>query len=106
MNEIIKSAFINAILTASYIIIIASFMFSLQGDAPKADIVLIPVAMLMLFVFSAALTGFLVFGKPVMLYLDGKKKEAVSLISWTLGILFILVVIVFAVLMIYFNLLD
>lgn len=106
MNKIIRQAFIDAIGTTLYIIIIVSFMFYLQASAPKAsNIVLIPIAMLLLFVFSAALTGFLVFGKPVMLYLDGKKKEAISLIGYTLIFLFVITVIIFILLMAYFSLL-
>jgi len=96
MNKIIKSAFINAIGTTIYIIIVASFIYYLQENVPKEiNTVVIPIAMLLLFVFSAALTGILVFGKPVMLYLDGKRKEAISLIGYTLGILLTITVFVF-----------
>jgi len=96
MNKIIKRAFLNAIGTTAYIILVASFMYSLQTNLPKeTQTVFIPIAMLLLFVFSAALTGFLVFGKPIMLYLDKKKKEALSLIKYTLGILFIITLIIF-----------
>jgi len=105
MNKIIKRAVIDAILTTLYIILVALFMFYLQSNALKEkDIVLIPIAMLLLFVFSAGLTGFLVFGKPIMLYLDRKKKDAVFLAVWTLGILFIITLIVFLALLFYYRL--
>ena len=103
MNKIIKNALIDTIGTTAYIILVVSFIFSLQVLAPNEDIIIIPIAMLLLFVFSAALTGTLVFGKPVMWYLDGKKKEAISLISYTLGFLFIIIIIVFALLVIYLQ---
>ena len=49
--------------------------------------------MLMLLVFSAAFTGFLIFGKPIMWYLDNKKKEAFSLLIYTLSLFLIITLI-------------
>lgn len=46
------------------------------------DTVLVPI--LMLLVFSASVTGGLIFGRPVLWYLDGKKKETFSLLITTL----------------------
>jgi hypothetical protein len=99
-NQIIKHALTNAALTALYIAAVASFLFYVPhflGADQKADTVLIPIAMLLLFVFSAGLTGFLVFGRPVLWYLDGNKKEALSLLGYTLGGLLIIMVIVLLV---------
>lgn len=104
MEKTITRAFIDAIGTAAYIVLVASFMFSLRVLSPKEDIVIIPIAMLLLFVTSAAITGFLVFGKPVMLYIDGKKREAVSLLGYTIGILFLITLIIFIFLIAYNNL--
>lgn len=56
-----------------------------------------PIAMLMLFVLSAAITGSLVIGRPILLYLDGLKKEAVKMFLFTVGFMFAITVIVFAV---------
>jgi len=84
---------------------VVSFISFLQVLAPKEDIVIIPIAMLLLFVTSAAITGFLVFGKPAMLYIDGKKREAVSLLGYTLGIMFVMTLIFFAFLIVYNGLL-
>ena len=77
MDKTIKRAFIDSFGTAVYIVLVVFFIFSLQIFSEKKDIIIIPIAMLLLFVSSAAITGFLVFGKPIMLYIDGKKKEAV-----------------------------
>jgi len=102
--KLIKRAFLDAIGTTAYIILIASFMYYLQNNAPEnTPTIIIPIAMLLLFVFSAALTSFLVFGKPVMLYLDRKKKEAISLIGYTIGILAIITIITFIILGIYLS---
>ena len=87
MKDIKKTALINALSTTAYIIAVGSFMY--YGSIVKlgrANTFLIPVTLLLLFVFSAALTGFLIFGKPAQMYVDGKKKEALSLLSYTLGI--------------------
>lgn len=53
-----------------------------------------PIFFLLLFLFSALLTGFLVLGKPLMLYLDGAKKEGLKLLFYTGASLFILFLIV------------
>lgn len=100
-NKIIKLAILNALGTAVYIAAIASMIFYASNifGPDEPDIVLIPIAMLCLFVFSAGLTSFLVFGRPMLWYLDGKKKEALSLLAWTLGSLFAITVIVFLALL-------
>jgi len=47
-----------------------------------------PVAFLLLFVFSALVTGLLVFGWPVYLYLKNFKKEAIKMLLFTVADLF------------------
>jgi len=68
--------------------------FGNQGFLKEIETIFIPIIMLMLFVFSAALTGFLMLGKPIMWYFDGKKKEAWSLFFYTLGFFFIITLII------------
>ncbi len=105
MTQVVKRAFIDAIGTFLYIVLIVGFIYSLQSSIPKADdIILIPIAMLLLFVFSAGFTSSLVFGKPVLLYLEGKKKEAISMVAWTLAFLLIFTIIVFILIAGYFSL--
>ena len=48
-----------------------------------------PVAFLLLFVLSAAITGALILGRPVVLYLENRKLEAVKLFLYTVGWLFV-----------------
>lgn len=57
-----------------------------------------PVAFLLLFVFSTLLTGGLILGKPIMLYLDGLKKEGLKLFIYTGISLFILLLLIFLIL--------
>ncbi len=102
MNKIIKYAVINAVLTALYVIVIALFLSNAQSifgpEEPKTF--LVPVVMLLLLVLSAAITGSLVFGRPVMWYLDGNKKEALSLLAYTIIALFVAVIIIASILLI------
>ncbi len=104
MEKIIKNAFINSIGTVAYISLVASFMFFIQDAIPKEDTIFVMISMLLLFVCSAAITGFLVFGKPIMLYIDGKKKEAVRLMGYTLLIILLITLIIFSLLILFNNL--
>ena len=56
-----------------------------------------PLAVLMLFVVSATIVGSLVLGRPILLYLDAKKNEALRFFGYTVGWLAILTLIVFLV---------
>lgn len=53
-----------------------------------------PVAFLLLFVLSAAITGALALGKPVILYLNKQKREAIKLFLYTVGWIFVMTLIV------------
>ena len=101
MEKIIKRAFVDSLGTAVYIMLIVSLISYLQRFSELKDNVIIPIAMLLLFVTSAAITGFLVFGKSAMLYIDGKKREAVSLLGYTIGMLVIITIIAFIFLINY-----
>jgi len=57
-----------------------------------------PLAFLLLFVISAAITGFLVLGKSITLYLDNLKKEAVELFGYTITWLALIAAAVFVIL--------
>ena len=104
MDKIIKRALMNSVGTAAYIILVVSLIWSLQAfSSEPSHAVIIPIAMLLLLVCSAAITGFLVFGKPVMLYVDGKKRDSIRLLSHTLGMLILITLIAFILLIIYFR---
>lgn len=79
-----KNPFLNAFAALAYITIVASVMFyGMEHSAPDNSII-IPIAMLSLFTFSAAMMGYIFLFQPVQLYLDGKKKDAIDLFSKTL----------------------
>jgi hypothetical protein len=93
---IITHALADSLLTTLYVILIGAFFINAQSIFGPVDPPLIPIAMLLLFVFSAALCGSLVFGTPILWYLDGKKKEAMKLLGYTLIFLFLVLIGVFA----------
>lgn len=97
MKPILKTAFLNSLMTAIYVSAVGSFMFYAGSiKLGQTRTALLPVFMLMLLVFSAALTGALIFGKPVLWYMEGKKKEAFMLLAYTLGIFFAVTLLVLA----------
>jgi len=78
-----------------YVVFIAWTMSNGEKLFGKMDNFWGPVAFLMLFVFSALMTGSLVLGWPIYLYLNDKKEEAIKLLFYNIGWLFIITVIVF-----------
>ena len=88
MNKIAKQALLHALGTTAYIVLVASFMFYVSHTMRNTpDTILAPITLMLLLVMSAAITGFLVFGRPAMLYIEGKKKDALSFLGYTLGFL-------------------
>jgi hypothetical protein len=100
-STLIRWGATHAIGVLIYIFLLAVFFNGANDWFGKADKnIITPVAALMLFVFSALVTGGLVLGKPIMLYLDGQKKEGVKLLFFTGIGIFILMSLVFTVLLI------
>lgn len=98
-NLIVRGA-LDAVGVFIYTAAVAWLMFNGQKIFGKAETFWMPVALLLLFVLSAAITGLLVLGKPIVLYLNGSKKEAVRLLLYTLASLCIIMIIVFISLLI------
>ncbi|MBI4709088.1 MAG: hypothetical protein HY764_02725 [Candidatus Portnoybacteria bacterium] len=88
---------INSLGAFVYILIVAWIMFNGEKIFGKMNNFLGPVALLLLFVLSATIVGALVLGRPVFLYLGGSKSDAVKLLSYTVGYLLILTIIVFLI---------
>jgi hypothetical protein len=85
----------NAVLAMLYIIGIVLIIQLGSFLIGPEDNILIPVFMLSLLVLSAAVMGFLIFYRPVVLLLDGKRADALSLFWKTLAIFAGLVAAVF-----------
>jgi len=76
-----KTGFMNALYTLIYIVLVAMIMQNGEKIFGKMSNYVGPVAFLLLFTLSALIVGTLILGKPLMLYLNNKKKEAVFLFS-------------------------
>jgi len=97
-STLIKKSLINSTLAALYVFVLAFLMSNNKTISKGAPEFLIGVGMLLVFVISAIVMGYLVLGKPILMYLDGAKKEAVKLFYLTLTWLVLIAAIVFAVL--------
>ncbi|MBT3412822.1 MAG: hypothetical protein HOJ15_01925 [Candidatus Jacksonbacteria bacterium] len=84
-QTILTKGLLHAVIAVVYISFIALIMRN--GDRLFGEMggILSAITFLSLFVTSAAVMGVVVFGKPILWYLDGNKKEAVSLLLYTIG---------------------
>jgi len=104
VKKTLKYALINSLGTAVYIVFVVSLIFFIGNKFSGSDeTIFIPIAMLMLLVFSVALVGSLIFGRPIIWYLNGKKKDAVLLLVYTLGIFFAITLIAFLLLILMMS---
>jgi hypothetical protein len=76
--------FINAGAAFVYIILVAVVMFFGVAHTKGPDTIVVPIAILSLVSLSTAVMAYIFLYQPVQLYLDGKKKEATSLVTKTL----------------------
>ena len=97
-----RNPFLNALLATLYIIGIVFVVDTLTSLAP-VETILIPMAVLSLFVLSAAVMGFLFLAEPLNLYFEGHRLEAVSFFVKTLGT-FACFVVVFVAALLYTSL--
>lgn len=95
-----KTALINSLGTAIYIALVAFLMTNGNRFFGQGNSILGGIGVLLLFTLSALIVGTLVLGKPLMLYLDGQKKEAVKLLFYTIIILAIITIIFLGILVI------
>mgnify|MGYP001569452446 CR=1 FL=1 len=99
-SNLIARSLLHSLAVLVYVTLVVWLMTNIErlfgeGPAPFWG----PLAFLMLFVLSAAIVWLLVFAKPVMMYLDGAKKEAVtlvfSIVAWLALITVLIIAIVF-----------
>jgi hypothetical protein len=78
--------YINAGAAALYIITLVSLFHILSQTTQENSSLIAPVAFLSVFVLSAAFMGYAFVYQPLLLVLEGKKQEGVTLFLQTLGI--------------------
>ncbi len=76
-NFFMNTPYLNAFYASAYIVLVVSLLQSQLLASGDAEI-LSGMVFLSIFVLSVAVMGYLFVGQPILLYLDGKKKEAVS----------------------------
>jgi hypothetical protein len=81
MKKICKTSFVYSIITTVYIIGIAFFMFNTDKIFGEMNSVVSVVAFLIPFFLSALVVGGLLLEKPIMMYIDSKKKSSLSIFS-------------------------
>jgi hypothetical protein len=73
---------------AAYIGVVAALMTVTGNNNAMTEYPVIGISMfLLLFVISAAIMGILIFGKPLMLFIENKKKESLAILFTTVGFL-------------------
>jgi hypothetical protein len=96
-QKIIGQALLHALATAVYVYLIVNLMDFMGHSNVENVPIFVPIGFLLLFVVSAAITASLVFGRPVMLYLDGKKKDALAFAMYTIAWLIVVAILVFSI---------
>lgn len=87
-------SFLHALGTIIYIGIVATVLQNGGKMFGEGKSIIGPIAFLTIFILSAAITGSLILGKPLLLYLDNQKKDAIKLFGYTLGWLFVALIII------------
>lgn len=94
-----RNPLVNAISAALYIFLVVSVMtFVTQPLRNKPDTFFAPITALFVLTLSVAVMACLFFYQPLLLIIEGKKKEAVDLFAKTVGIFAIFTTIVLVLL--------
>lgn len=97
-DSILKYGFGEALATIIYIVLVATFFSNANKLFGSDDNVMSGIAALLLLVFSVAVMGLTIFSRSILWYLDGHKKEALLLLAYKMGFLFIMLIIILGIL--------
>lgn len=90
-----KNPIINALSASGYIILGVTIMhFVTQPLTNKPDTFFAPVVILSLLTLSVAVMAYLFFYQPLMLFIEGNKKDAANLFVKTVGIFAVITIVV------------
>src|SRR3989338_9202075 len=88
-EKIVQYSFVHSLGVFVYVSLVALIMQNGDKIFGKMATVVTVVAFLLMFVVSATVVGGLVLGKSITWYLDGDKKNAIKMLFYTVGWLFI-----------------
>jgi hypothetical protein len=96
-----KNPYLNALAAVAYIVgIVLLINYGPVLVRNKPDTLLAPIAMLSLLVLSVSVMGYIFFFQPVMMYIEGHKREAIGFFTKTLmtfaGITVVVIAIAFS----------
>lgn len=81
-----KNPAVNAVAASAYIVFVVSLMtFVTQPLRNKPDTFFAPITVLFVLTLSVAIMAYIFFYQPMLLLIDGKKKEALNLFVKTVG---------------------
>ena len=93
----VLNGFISSVAVVIYVFLVAGLMDTLTSFVQVENEILMGGGFLLLLVFSVAIVGTLLFGRPIYLIFNKKAKEAISQLVYNLGWLFVMTVIMFIV---------
>ena len=94
-----KNPLINALSASVYIVLVITVMtFATKPLQNKPDTFFTPIVFLSLLTLSVAVMAFLFFYQPVVLLIDGKKKEAINLFTKTIGVFAVITIVLLTLL--------
>ena len=97
-SDYFLKSLVNAAGVVLYTSAVALLMFHGKQIFDRPDNFLMPLFMLLLLIISASITGLLVLGKPIHLYMNGLKKEAFILLFATLAWLIFFAILIVSIL--------
>lgn len=82
-----RNPIINALSASAYIVFIVTVMTLVtQPLKDKPDTFFAPITVLFVLTLSVAVMAYLFFHQPLLLFIEGKKKDAVNLFVQTIGV--------------------
>ncbi len=93
-SKLFLISILNSLGVLVYVSLVVTFMSNAEKIFGSKNNSLTGIIILLLFILSALITASLVLGRPVLYYLDSKKPEAIKLLLYTMGDLFLLFIIV------------
>lgn len=88
-SKLILLSFLHSLGVVIYVTWVVFIMINAEKLFGQMNDMWGPIALLLLFTVSAGITGLLVFGRPLYLFLNGLKTEGVKSALYTIGFLFL-----------------